>query len=34
LDHHLEWHSDPRGRPAGGPPLQPNGPRRGRRPVD
>lgn len=31
LDEHLRWHDEPRGRPAGGPPLQHNGPRRGRR---
>jgi hypothetical protein len=30
LDQHLEWHAHPGGRPAGGQPLQPNGPRRSR----
>lgn len=34
LEEHLHWHTDPRGRPAGGAPLQPNGPRRGRRPNE
>jgi hypothetical protein len=32
LEAHLEWHANPAGRPASGFPLQPNGPRRGRRP--
>jgi len=34
LDQHLKWHDDPRGRPAGGAPLQPNGPRSRRRPNE